>query len=132
MHHSTDRIIHTHRLCYTSRGALAGTRNIVEERMEMIYLMTHSVHFIYGYVVEDYSDIQRGNLLTRLHRLLFFNGYFICTSSGALAGTRNSSMGPPHEGSIRRPIEQNALTTELHLAPCVWVLLPKHTTDNGD
>ena len=26
------------------------------------------------------------------------------TSRGALAGTRNSSMGPPHEGSIRRPI----------------------------
>ena len=26
------------------------------------------------------------------------------TSRGALAGTRNSSTGPPHEGSIRRPI----------------------------
>ena len=26
------------------------------------------------------------------------------TSRGALAGTRNSSMGPPHEGSIRRTI----------------------------
>ena len=26
------------------------------------------------------------------------------TSCGALAGMRNSSMGPPHEGSIRRPI----------------------------
>ena len=26
------------------------------------------------------------------------------TSRGALAGTRNSLMGPPHEGSIRRPI----------------------------
>ena len=26
------------------------------------------------------------------------------TSRGALAGTRNSSMGPPHEESIRRPI----------------------------
>ena len=41
------------------------------------------------------------------------------TSRGALAGTRNSSMGSPHEGSIRRPIAPwaNALTTELHLAP---------------
>ena len=40
------------------------------------------------------------------------------TSRGALAGTRNSSVGPPHEGSIRRPIAlwANALTTELHLA----------------
>ena len=44
------------------------------------------------------------------------------TSRGALAGTRNSSMGPPHEGSIRRPIapRANALTTELHLAP--WLM----------
>ena len=40
------------------------------------------------------------------------------TSRGALAGMRNSSMGPPHEGSIRRPITSraNALTIELHLA----------------
>ena len=40
------------------------------------------------------------------------------TSRGALAGTRNSSMSPPHEGSIRQPIapRANALTTELHLA----------------
>ena len=44
---------------------------------------------------------------------------FVTTSRGALAGTRNSSMDPPHEGSIRRPIEPwaNALSTELHLAP---------------
>ena len=44
------------------------------------------------------------------------------TSRGALAGTRNSSMGPSHEGSIRRPIAPwaNALTTELHLA--LWIL----------
>ena len=41
------------------------------------------------------------------------------TSRGALAGTTNSSMDPPPEGSIRRPIAPwaNALTTELHLAP---------------
>ena len=41
------------------------------------------------------------------------------TSRGTLARTRNSSMGPPHEGSIQRPIAPwvNALTTELHLAP---------------
>ena len=29
---------------------------------------------------------------------------FVYTSRGALAGARNSSMGSPHEGSIRRPI----------------------------
>ena len=41
------------------------------------------------------------------------------TSCGALAGTRNSSMGPTHEGSIWRPIAPwaNALTMDLHLTP---------------
>ena len=40
-------------------------------------------------------------------------------SRGALAGTKHSSMGPPHEGSIQQPIapRANALITELHLAP---------------
>ena len=44
------------------------------------------------------------------------------TSRGALAGTRNSSLGPLHEESIRRPIAPwaNALTTELHLAPIIY------------
>ena len=54
------------------------------------------------------------------------------TSSGALAGTRNSSMGPPDEGSIRRPVAPwaNALTTELHLAPivCQWIQQTIHRT----
>ena len=42
------------------------------------------------------------------------------TSRGALAGTRNSSMGPPHEGSIRRPTAPwvNAL-------PLSYVSLPR-------
>ena len=41
------------------------------------------------------------------------------TSCGAPVGTRNSSMGPSHEGSIWRPMAPwaNTLTTELHLAP---------------
>ena len=89
---------------------------------------------LYGvrYMVKDHSDSERGNPLPP-HRLLAArviwyasshrqdNTYLsLCyTSCGALAGTRNSSMGLPHEGSIRRPIAPwaNALTTELHLAP---------------
>ena len=37
----------------------------------------------------------------------------------ALAGTRNSSMGPPHEGSIRRPI---ALVQKMlwYMISCLW------------
>ena len=106
----------------------------------MFYLTTHSTHFIYGYMA---SDIWlRTILIVRKETRCRHIGYSfrltarvilyapshrqdstyhgLCyTSRGALAGTRNSSMGPPHEGSIRRPIAPwaNALTTELHLAP---------------
>ena len=93
---------------------------------EMFYLTTHSTHFIYGYMA---SDIWLRTILivrkeTRCRhidysyrltaRVLLYapshrqdNTYHgLCyTSCGALAGTRNSSisMGPPHEGSNRRP-----------------------------
>ena len=92
---------------------------------EMFYLTTHSAHFIYGYMA---SDIWLRTILimreeTRCRhicyslrltpRVLLYapshrqdNTYHsLCyTSRGSLAGTRNSSMGPTHEGSIRRPI----------------------------
>ena len=109
-------------------------------RKEMFYLSTHSTHFIYGYMA---SDIWLTTILivrkeTRCRhigysfrlaaRVILYAPFhkqdrtyhgLCCTSRGALAGTWNSSMGPPHEGSIRRPIAPwaNALTTELHLAP---------------
>ena len=108
----------------------------------MFYLTMHSTHFIYGYMA---SDIWLRTILivrkeTRCHhidysfrltaRVLLYapshrqdsTYHSLCyTSRGALAGTKNSSMGSPHEGSIRRPIAPwaNALTTELHLAPQV-------------
>ena len=91
---------------------------------EMFYLMMHSTHFMYGYMA---SDIWlRTILIVRKEtrcchigysfrlaaRVLLYapshrqdNTYHgLCyTSRGALAGTRNSSMGPPHEESIQRP-----------------------------
>ena len=92
---------------------------------EMFYLTTHSTHFIYGYMASDiwlrtilivrketrcrhigysYRLTARVILYAPFHRQ--DNTYHgICyTSRAALAGTRNSSMGPNHEGSIRRPI----------------------------
>ena len=88
----------------------------------MFYLTTHSTHFylqLYGvrHMVKDHSDSERGNPLPP-HGLLFpinSKGYFyapshrqdntyhgLCyTSRGALAGTRNSSMGPFHEGQTK-------------------------------
>ena len=104
------------------------------------YLTTHTTHYIYGYMTSDIWErtTQIGREETSCRhigysfrlpaRVLLYasphrqeNTYYgLCyTSCGALAGTRNSSMGPPHERSIRRPIAPwgNTLTTELHLAP---------------
>ena len=91
----------------------------------MFYLTTHSTHFIDGYMA---SDIWlRTILIVRKETRWRHIGYSfrlsarvvvyipshrqdstyhgLCyTSRGALAGTRNSSMGSPYEGSIRRPI----------------------------
>ena len=107
---------------------------------EMFYLTTHSTHFIYGYMASDiwlrtilivrketccrhigysYRLTARVLLYAPSHRQ--GNTYHgLCyTSRGALDGTRNSSMGPPYEGSIRRPIGPwaNAL-------PLIYVPLP--------
>ena len=112
-----------------------------EREREMFYLTTHSTHFIYGYMA---SDIWlRTILIVRKETRCRHMGYSfrltarvllyapshrqdstyhgLCyTSRGALAGTRYSSMGPPHEGSIRRPIHRTMSepsTSELHPAP---------------
>ena len=104
----------------------------VEGRKEMFYLTTHSTHFIYGYMASDiwlrailierketrcrhigYSFRLTARVLlyapSHIPRPLLHQSWSIyqglCyTSRGALDGTRNSSMGPPHEGLIRRPI----------------------------
>ena len=105
---------------------------------EMFYLTTHSTHFIYGYMASDiwlrtilivrketscrhigysYRLIARVIVYAPSHRQ--DNTYHgLCyTSRGALAGTRNSSMGPPHEGSIRRPITPWANALPLSYVP---------------
>ena len=111
-----------------------------EGRKEMFYLTTHSTHFIYGYMASDIwlriilivrkeTHCRHIGYSYRLTArvLLYASSHWqdstyhgLCyTSCGALSGTRNSSMGPPHEESIRRPIAPwaDALTTELHLTP---------------
>ena len=97
----------------------------VQGRKEMFYLTTHSTHFIYGYMASDiwlrtilivrkeprcrhigysFRLTARVLLYAPSHRQDSTYHGLCYTSRGALAGTRNSSMGPPHEGSIRRPI----------------------------
>ena len=77
----------------------------------MFYLTTHSTHFIYGYMASDIwlrtiLIVRKETTYVTLYRLtgrvLLYapshrqdNTYHVlcCTSRGALAGTRNSSMG---------------------------------------
>ena len=91
----------------------------------MFYLMMHSTHFIYGYMASDiwlrtilivrketrcchigysYRLTARFFLYAPSHRQDYTYHGLCNTSRGALAGTRKISMGPPHEGSIQRPI----------------------------
>ena len=108
-----------------------------EGRKEMFYLTMHPTRFIYGpwlrtiLIVRKETRCRHISYSFRLAtRVLLYapshredsTYHNLCyTSRGALAGTRNRSLGPPHEGSIRWPIAPwaNALTTELHLAPAM-------------
>ena len=97
---------------------------LFNDALNTFYLRLYGVR----HMVKFHTNSERGNLLPP-HGLLFpisSKGSFICTyhslcytSRGALARTRNRSMGPPHEGSIQWPIAPwaNAPTTKLHHAP---------------
>ena len=112
--------------------------NTNKREREMFYLKMHSTHFIYGYMASDillwtilivrketccrhigysYWLTARVLLYAPSHRQ--DNTYHgLCyISCGALAGTRNISMDPPHEGSIRRPIAPWANTSPLSYVP---------------
>ena len=116
-----------------SPSSMASDSAFLRQR-KMFYLTTHSTHFIYGYMV---SDIWlRTILIVRKETRCRHIGYSyrltarvllyppshrqdsLCyTSCGALAGTRNSSMGPPHEGSIQWPIAPWANALPLSYVP---------------
>ena len=109
---------------------------------EMFYLTTHSTHFIYGYMASDiwlrtilivrketrcrhigytYRLTARVLLYAPSHRQDNTYHSLCYTSHGALAGTRNSSMGPPHEGSIRRPIAPWVNALPLSYVPLLFI-----------
>ena len=85
----------------------------MEGKKEMFYLRLYGI----SHMVKDHSDSEKGNLLRHIGysfqlaaRVLLYapshrqdsTYHSLCyTSRGELAGTRNSSMGPPHEGSIQ-------------------------------
>ena len=80
----------------------------------MFYIMTHSTHFIYGYfiygvrhMVKEHSDSEKRNPQQKFFYMHHPTDRITHTTAfvtPVVAGTRNSSMGPPHEGSIRRLI----------------------------
>ena len=106
-------------------GTKMGLYPLYKKEREMFYLTTHSTHFIYGYMASgiwlrtilivrkenhcrhigySYRLTARVLLYAPSHRQDTTYHSLCYTSRGTLAGTRNSSMGPPHEGLIRRPI----------------------------
>ena len=95
MHHPTDRIYTYHSLCYTSCGALAGTRNSSIDPPRRNFYMHHPTDRIYTY-----------------HSLCY-------TSCGALAGTRNSSIDPPRRHFICTTPQTGFTHTTAFVTPVV-------------
>ena len=96
--------------------------DLFNDVLNTFYLRLYGVR----HMVKDHSDSEKGNSYRLTARVLLYapshrqdNTYHgLCyTSRGALAGTRNSSMGPPHEGSTHRIISER-YTSELRPAPC--------------
>ena len=118
-----------------------------EREREMFYLTTHSTHFIYGYMASDiwlrtillvtketrcchigysYRLTARVLLYAPSHRQDSTYHNLCYTSRGALAGMRNNSMGPPHEGLIKRPIRVTSLS-HFHMGHQFLTSVLQHT-----
>ena len=125
----------------SKRQALNLNRGVVassHRRERKFYLTTHSTQFIYGYMASDiwlrtilimrketrcrhigYSYRLTARVILYAPSHIQDNTYHgLCyTSRGALAETRNSSMGSPYEGSIRQPIAPWANAQPLSYVP---------------
>ena len=111
-----------HGLCYTSCGALAGTRNssmgpphegsIQWPIAPWANTLTTELHLAPLDGTRNSSMGPPWRIDPTTHRTMSERSYH-----GATSHSYNSSMGPPHEGSIRRPIAPwaNAHTTDIHL-----------------
>ena len=82
---------------------------LFHDALNTFYLRLYGI----GHMVKDHLDSEMGYsfrltarvlLYEKSHRGLAHTTAFFYTSRGALAGTRNSSKGEPHEESIRLPI----------------------------
>ena len=129
--HSLNELINVWGQPSTKIHRLLGIRKegnvLFNDALNTFYLRLYGVR----HMVKGHSDSEKGNIgysFRLTARVLLYapshrqdsTYHELCyTNRGALAGTRNSSMGSSHEGSIRQPItpRANTLTTELHLAP---------------
>ena len=81
----------------------------------MFYLMMHLTHFIYGYIVKDHSDSEKGNPLLPYMLILWF--FYMYHPTDRIGHTmtfvtpvvehwleREIVQWVHHEGSIQRPI----------------------------
>ena len=82
--------------CYATATA---TIIIIIMMIMMMMIMMSCRHMSYSFRLTA-----RVLLYAQSHRLDCTYHGLCYTSRGALAGTRNSPVGPPHEGSIRQPI----------------------------
>ena len=91
---------------------LYGVRHMVLSTTQIVREETHCRHMGYSFRLTArvllYAPSHRQD--NTYHGLCY-------TSHGALAGTRNSSIGPPHEGSMRRPIAPWANALPLSYVP---------------
>ena len=101
-------------------------RNVLfNDALNTFYLRLYGVR----HMVKDHSDSEKGNPLPP-HRQGFFYMHHPTdrithtTAFDTLAGTRNSSMGPHHEGSIRRPTAPWANALPLSYVPLLLVVKP--------
>ena len=111
-----------HGLYYTSRAVVAGTKLLIGSTMRdrsencallCLYILVDTWYWTTQIRSEETRCRHMGYSFRLASRFLLYASshrqdttyHSLCyTSRGALAKTRNSSMGPPHEGSIRRPI----------------------------
>ena len=104
----------------------------------MFYLTTHSTHFIYGYMASDiwlrtFLKVRKeircrhiGYYFQLTARVLLYAPSYRqdCTYLSLCYTSRgNSSMGPPHEGSIRRTLVPQSYISILYIYIYIYIYI---------
>ena len=106
-----DAVQHTGCQQYDENERRKEGNDLFNNALNTFYLRLYDV----GYIVKEHSDSEEGHLLLSIHELLFLISSLCYTSCGAMAGRRNSSMGPPR--GIDPMTMSGCYTMELRLTP---------------